>query len=241
LNEEFEMREIPPVENFTRGKTFRPSNALRNKYWFTAVSFAVITWLLVLLGTAGIMYIVAMDEGWIGQYITTLNQLIPTISFWTWVAHAVWFVPAVIIIPIYIRSIEYAVVAESGEALPEIYVRKGLINVTRKHVPLRTITNISSRQGLIDRLFGIGNVEIETAGYSGPQQYGPEEKMEGIKQYHELAEFVLSELRRFRAPYSTGTEVVTPDDEQVPRLDDSLQDEILIAIRDIREILRTKL
>jgi membrane protein YdbS with pleckstrin-like domain len=229
------------VENFTRGKTFRPSSALRNKYWFTAISVAVITWLLVLLGTSGIMYIVAMDEGWGALYASTLNQVIPIITFWTWVAHAVWLIPALIIIPIYIRSIEYAVVAESGEALPEVYVRKGIINVTRKHVPLRTITNISSRQGLIDRLFGIGNVEIETAGYSGPQQYGPEEKLEGIKQYHELAEFVLSELRRFRAPYSTGTEIVTPSDYQVPRLDDSLQDEILIAIRDIREILRTKL
>ena len=187
------------------------------------------------------MYIVAMDEGWIALYASTLNQVIPIISYWTWVAHAVWLIPAMLVIPIYIKSIEYAVVAESGEALPEVYVRKGIINVTRKHVPLRTITNISSRQGLIDRLFGIGNVEIETAGYSGPQQYGPEEKLEGIKQYHELAEFVLSELRRFRAPYSTGTEIVTPSDEQVPRLDDSLQDEILIAIRDIREILRTKL
>lgn len=229
------------MKDFTRGKTFRPVKALRNKYWFTAIGFAVVTWLLVILGASGIMYIVAMEEGWIALYASTLNDLIPVITFWTWVAHAVWLIPALVVIPIYIRSIEYAVVTESGEALPEIFCRKGILNVTRKHVPLRTITNISSRQGIIDRLFGIGNVEIETAGYSGPHQYGPEERLEGIKHYHELAEFILSELRRFRAPYTTAVEVVAPEEERIPQMDDSLQDEILMAIRDIREILRTKL
>jgi uncharacterized membrane protein YdbT with pleckstrin-like domain len=240
VNEEATTREIPPVENFTRGKKFRPSKAFRNKYWFVAVAFALITWVLVLAGTYGILYIVAMDEGWMSTYWTTMNQLIPQVNFWTWVVHAFWLIPALIVTPIYIRSIEYSVVAETGEALPEIHVRKGIFNVTRKHVPLRTITNVSSRQGLIDRLFGIGNVEIETAGFSGPTQRGPEEKLEGIRFYHELAEYVLVEMRKLRGTYTTATEVVTQE-AAVPRMDDSLQDEILIAIRDIREILRTKL
>ena len=56
-----------------------------------------------------------------------------------------------------------------------------------------------------------------------------------------MSSFVLAELRKFRDPYTTGTEVVFPRDEAVPRLEGTLDDEILTAIRDIREILRTKL
>ena len=65
--------------------------------------------------------------------------------------------------------------------------------------------------------------------------------MEGIKFYEELSHFVLRELRRYRDPYTLGTEVVVPRDDAVSRSDDSLDDEILLALRDIREILRTKL
>ncbi len=240
MNEEAILTEIPPVENFTRGKTFRPSSAFRNKYWFVAVFFAFFTWLVAIGGTYGISYFIAMEEGWTDTYWQLMADLVPLVSYWTWIVHLFWLIPALIGIPVYIRSIQYSVIAETGEALPEITVRKGIFNVTRKHVPLRTITNLSSRQGLIDRLFGIGNVEIETAGYSGSTQMGPEEKLEGIRFYKDLADYILFEMRKLRTPYATGTEVVA-EDRPVPRMDDSLQDEILVAIRDIREILRTKL
>ena len=72
-------------------------------------------------------------------------------------------------------------------------------------------------------------------------QSGPEERLEGIKAFEDLTSFILGELRKFRDPYTTATEIVIPRDEPVPRLDGSLDDEILTAIRDIREILRTKL
>ena len=151
-------------------------------------------------------------------------------------------VPTLAGIAVYVRSIEYAVISESGEASPEIYVRKGIINITRKHVPFRTVTNIASRAGVFDRLFRIGTVEIQTAGYSGGVQPGnAEEKIEGVRFYQELTRFILRELRRFREPYTTGTEVVTPRDEPVQRSDSILDDEILLALHDIREILKTKL
>lgn len=142
-------------------------------------------------------------------------------------------------IPLYIRTIEYSVISKSGTVMPEIYVKKGLINVTRKHVPFRTITNISSRAGPIDRIFGIGTVEIQTAGYSGGPhgQSGPEEKLEGITFYEEVRDFILQELRRFRDPYVVGTEVVHPREEPIPRLTDSLDDEMLTTLREIRNVL----
>ncbi len=241
MNEEVTAGYFPAMEGMPKGKTFKPSKALRNKYWFTAISMAVIFWLLIVVGFYGISFLVSLDEAW--SHAALMTQWLGFVNFWAFVGNMIWLIPSLIGISVYINSIEYSVISESGEASPEIYVKKGIINVTKKHVPFRTITNISSRAGVIDRLFGIGNVEIQTAGYSGGAtgQAGPEEKLEGIIAYEDLTQFVLGELRKFRDPYTTGTEVVFPRDDVVPRLEGTLDDEILTAIQDIREILRTKL
>jgi uncharacterized membrane protein YdbT with pleckstrin-like domain len=140
--------------------------------------------------------------------------------------------------PIYIRSFEYSVVAKSGETMPEVYVKKGLINITRKHVPFRTITNIQSVAGPFDRLFGIGSIEVETAGGSGSAFHSAEEKLEGLTFYEELRDFILMELRKFKDPYVTGTEVVYPEEDLVPRTEDSLEDEILLVLREFRDLFK---
>jgi len=241
MNEEVAAGYFPAIEGITSGKTFRPSEALRNKYWFSAVLVAIMTWVMIIGSVYGISFMVSLDEGW--SHTLFISQWLGVVNYWTIIAELVWLIPATVAIPFYINSIEYSVISETGEASPEIYCRKGIINVTKKHVPFRTITNISSRAGIIDRLFRIGNVEVQTAGYSGGPggQTGPEEKLEGIRAYETLTGFVLAELRRFREPYATSTEVPNSQDDVVPRIEGSLDDEILMAIRDIREILRTKL
>jgi len=225
------------------GRTFRPVSALRNKWWFMTIALAVVTWALVIFSLWGIAWLIGFFDGWTAYERLFILEWLPTISLWTWIFHIVWLVPALAGIVVYVRSIEYAVISESGTAMPEIYVKKGIVNITRKHVPFRTITNIASRAGVFDRLFRIGTVEIQTAGYSGGPtgQSGPEEKLEGIKSYQELTRFILRELRKFRDPYALGTEVVVPRDETVKRSDGMLDDEILLALQDIREILKTKL
>jgi uncharacterized membrane protein YdbT with pleckstrin-like domain len=156
--------------------------------------------------------------------------------------NAIWFIPYVIIYPIYLRAFEYSVIARSGQTMPEIYTKKGLINITRKHVPFRTITNISSRAGIFDRIFGIGTVEIETAGSSGAQSLssGAEERLEGLTFYEELRDFILRELRKFKDPYVTGTEVVHPREEPGPAGDSAIEDEVLSVLREIRDLLRER-
>ncbi len=84
----------------------------------------------------------------------------------------------------------------------------------------------------LDRIFGIGNVEIETAGFPGPNQQGSEEKLEGILFYEEIRDFVL------RHPYGTATEIIPGVEEPVPMMPDSLDDGILITLREIRDILK---
>jgi len=201
--------------------------------WLQQIVAAVILYGLFVVNVWGIGWLIGLDDPskwlWLQTWWVTLNIDM-------WIFNLIWLIPAWILTPIYVGRIEYSVIAESGETMPEVYVRKGIISITRKHVPFRTITNISTTAGPFDRLFGIGTVNIETAGYSGKQS-GPEEKLEGFEFYEELRDFILQELRKFRAPYVTGTEVVRRHEEPVPHLPDSLDDEILLTLREMRKIL----
>ena len=181
---------------------------------------AAIIWLLIVLGFIGMSFFLASIEP--DEYpdaIQNIETWIGTVNLSAIVFNLIWLAPLLIYTPYYFRSIEFSVKAETGETMPEVYVKKGVLTITRKHVPFRTITNISSKAGLFDRLFGIGSVHIETAGYSGSQQKGPEVKLEGIVFYEEVRDFILNELRRLKAPYVTGTEVVYPIEEPVPRME----------------------
>ena len=230
----------PPIKQVTSGKIFKPSKAFLQKMLVQPVVVAGTIWLIITLGFIGMSFIVASSDP--SKYPSAtqhINTWIGDVNFWTIIVNLVWLAPVLIFVPFYFRSIEYSVKAESGETMPEIYVKQGVITVTRKHVPFRTITNISSKAGLFDRLFGVGSVHIETAGYSGSHQTGPEVKLEGIVFYEEVRDFILNELRKFKAPYVTGTEVIHPIDEPVPRME-GLEDEILITLREIRDLLRTQ-
>jgi len=230
----------PPIKRVTSGKIFKPSKAFLHKNLFRAAFLAVIFWLTVVLGFIGASFLGAVVEPEsIPNAIQHINTWIFPINFWAIVINLVWLIPVLIFIPFEFRSIEYSVKAETGETMPEIYVKRGVFTITRKHVPFRTITNISSRAGLFDRLFGIGSVHIETAGYSGSNQTGPEVKLEGIVFYEEVRDFILNELRKFKAPYVIGTEVVPRIEEPVPKTE-GLDDEILITLREIRDILKTQ-
>jgi len=230
----------PPIKRVTSGKIFKPSKAFLHKNLLQPVVLAFTFWLIVFLGFIIVSFIgAAVEPESVPSALQQINAWIIPVNFWTIVINLIWLTPLLIYIPFEFRSIEYSVKAETGETMPEIYVKRGVVTVTRKHVPFRTITNISSKAGVFDRLFNIGSVHIETAGYSGSHQAGPEVKMEGIVFYEEVRDFILNELRKFKAPYVTGTEVVPRIEESVPRTE-GLDDEILITLREIRDILKNQ-
>jgi membrane protein YdbS with pleckstrin-like domain len=230
----------PPIGNVTSGKVFMPSKAFLHKEWTRSVAVAVTIWLGSLIGLVllsnFLSFVEPVDYPSASQIV---NMWIGPLNYWMIVLNLIWLIPALIMLVFYVKSIEFSVKAESGETMPEVYVKRGIVTVTRKHVPFRTITNISSNAGPFDRLFGIGSVNIETAGFSGANQTGPEEKLEGIVFYEEVRDFILNELRKFRDPYVTGTEVVLPVDEPAPR-GPGLDDEMLITLREIRDLLRNQ-
>ncbi|MFX1271508.1 MAG: hypothetical protein ACFFAX_07455, partial [Promethearchaeota archaeon] len=61
--------------------------------------------------------------------------------------------------------------------------------------------------------------------------------LEGLVFYEELRDFILRELRRFKDPYVTGTEVVIPEDEKIIRVGSSIEEEVLKVLEDIRDLL----
>jgi len=240
MGREVESKVIkPPVQKVTSGKIFRPARAYVYKLWVKDIAIAAAIWLVTILSAVGLVYFVeAVDPGEMTSAIQSMGTWLWTMSNWLIVGNLIWLVPALALTPAYVNRMEYSVISESGESMPEVYVKKGIVTVTRKHVPFRTITNIASHAGPFDRLFGLGNVSIETAGFSG-QQAGPEERLEGIVFYEEVRDFILNELRKFRAPYATGTEVTFPVEEPVPR-GPGLEDEMLITLREIRDLLRAQ-
>jgi len=101
-----------------------------------------------------------------------------------------WLVGMILSIP-YFRSLRYEILED------EVIVHVGIITHSVKHVPYRTVTNITVKRDLLDRwFFNLGSLNIQTAGMSG--QSGAEEKLVGMENIQEIYELVVSELRRFR-------------------------------------------
>jgi len=46
---------------------------------------------------------------------------------------------------------------------------KGIVNTSEVVIPFSRITNYTADQNLFDRLYGVGNFNIETAGSVGPE------------------------------------------------------------------------
>jgi membrane protein YdbS with pleckstrin-like domain len=137
-----------------------------------------------------------------------------------------WLVSMILAGPYY-RSLRYEVLAD------EVIVRAGIITKSVKHVPYRTVTNITVRRGLLDRWFGLGTLNIQTAGMSG--NTGAEESLVGLPDVQEVYDIVVTELRRFR-----GSQAPTAADDDLPTPDYTASGElnqILVELRAIRHAL----
>ena len=75
----------------------------------------------------------------------------------------------------------------------EVVWRRGVWFKNTGVVPYNRITNVDISQGPISRMLGIASLKIQTAGYSGTRL--AEIKIEGIKQFEELREFIMGFVR----------------------------------------------
>lgn len=201
----------PPIDEFESGRIFRPLSSLRHKKWlkFFLASFAFYAVFLFAFFGPPLITIFVIEFIPLNLFFVKEGWVIGSIVYW--IITPFWLIPALIWVHLYVRSIEYSVVGWQGEVMPEIYQKKGIITITKKHVPFKNITHIKNRVGIFDRLYGIGSVKIETAGESGGMQAtgvltliisklfssSSEENIEGISFHEELKQFILKEMRRF--------------------------------------------
>lgn len=226
----------PPVEHIASGTIFKPSKAYLRKMQLQIVILFLVFWICTILCFLLGAYIAQMDPG-SPTAAQIISDYIWPVNLWTLIGNLIWFIPAIVLTPPYFNSIEYSVKTASGNSMPEIYEKEGIITITRRHVPFRTITNISSKAGPFDRLFNIGSVLIETAGNSAPQK-SPEITLHGIVFYEEVRDFILKELRRFKEPYAVGTEVTTPAEQPTKTV--ACDGEVLATLKEIRDLLKAK-
>jgi putative membrane protein len=141
--------------------------------------------------------------------------------------NGLWWVPAMVWVGFYHRSLSYEVGDE------QVIVRQGVLTRAVKHVPYRTVTNLTVKRTLIDRWLGLGRLDIQTAGTSGTQQ--PEQSLVGLADAGEVYDRVAAQLGRFRggmAPTQAETETPSSTDETLAAL--------LDEVRAIRETLEKK-
>jgi len=202
----------PPIEQITSGRVFQPTYAFIGKKMLKVLIVMVLIW----VGLWALF--LGLENPVLNEILLAIFEPLEILILLGWeMANLIYLVAAIIIyligtiaITVYVRTIEYSVLGWTGNSMPEIYTKRGIITITKRHVPFRTITNVQTRKGVFDRIMGIGTVLIETAGGSTGvaasgllplliQKIGgsnqSEERIEGIRFYEELRDYILREMR----------------------------------------------
>jgi membrane protein YdbS with pleckstrin-like domain len=144
---------------------------------------------------------------------------------------AAFLVPALFLIAPYYRSLKYEIWTD------EVIVRAGIITSSVKHVPFRTVTNITIKRGLLDRwFFDLGTLNIQTAGMSGTS--GAEESLVGLDDVNGVYDLVVAELHRFRgsmAPTAAGEVPAGEKSQPISSGFNPTLNQILVELQSIRQ------
>ncbi len=200
-----------------KSKLFKPSP----KYLTKSRTIITLIALIAALGTGILSWIISQDDP---DGATLFLKIVGSVIF------AAWVIGMILIAPYY-RSLRYEIHDD------EVIVHVGIITKSVKHVPYRTVTNITIKRGILDRwFFDLGTLNIQTAGMSGTQ--GAEEKLEGLPNVQEVYDIVATELRRFRGSMSpTAAEV--EEETAVPLATTDLK-QLLAEVQAIRQAIETR-
>jgi uncharacterized membrane protein YdbT with pleckstrin-like domain len=170
---------------------------------------------LILLGAGILAALIGLDDPGAGLVVMSI-AIVGDALFWV--------IGMILSVP-YFRSLRYEILED------EVIVHVGIITHSVKHVPYRTVTNITVRRDIFDRwFFNLGSLNIQTAGMSG--QSGAEEKLVGLENVQEVYEIVVTELRRFRGAMSpTSVQEELPADSSASLIEE---------VKAIRQLLEQK-
>ena len=183
-----------------------------SKYQFKMMLVITLIGFLIVLGMGIISGLIGLDDP--GAGLVVFGITIACVAVY-------WVVGMLISVP-YFRSLRYEILED------EVIVHVGIITHSVKHVPYRTVTNITVKRDIFDRwFFNLGTLNIQTAGMSG--QTGAEESLVGLDNVQEVYELVVTELRRFRgAMPPTAVQEDTPEEGAV---------QLLTLVQAIRKLL----
>ncbi|MGC9396615.1 MAG: PH domain-containing protein [Anaerolineae bacterium] len=173
--------------------------------------------LAILAGGFILGVLIAFEEGFGALAITLLITL---------AANLLWWVPGMLLSGPYYRSLRYEIHED------EIIVNVGIVTQSVKHVPFRTMTNLTVKRGILDRWLGTGTVNIQTAGISGSSGQ-PEQSLVGLENPQEVYEMVVTALHRFRG----GMAPTSAEEEAPAGTSSEALNAILDEVRTIRQAL----
>lgn len=190
-------------------QTFKPSR----KYLLKLMVVMGIVALCIL--ASGLLFgaLLALDRsiGWKGFLITLLVTV---------VSDLLWWVPAMILAGPYYRSLSYEIHDD------EVVMRVGVWTRSVKHVPFRTITNVTVKQGVLDRLMNIGAIDVQTAGISGTN--AAEQSLVGLEEVQQVYDLIAAQLQQFQGAMSPTMSQEEP--RAVPERPSGARDELLHQI-----------
>ena len=88
-----------------------------------------------------------------------------------------------------------------------VRIRQGIFNIREQTMTVANIQNMEVRQGPLQRLFGISDLEVRTAGGSGNKQEDPSKSwqqdphvgaLRGLDNANEVRDLIAEALRRYR-------------------------------------------
>jgi uncharacterized membrane protein YdbT with pleckstrin-like domain len=192
--------------------TLKPGKGYLRKSWLI---FTIIAFMITAAGL-GFGLLIGIDEGPQVTMNVFSGFLVAALLFW---------ITAMVLSVPYYKSLSYEIQDD------EVIVRVGIVTKSVKHVPFRTVTNITVNRGPFDRfIFNLGSLNIQTAGMSGST--GAEESLVGLTDVQGVYEVVVEKLRRFRGAMSPTT---AEDESGEPGLPDKMLGEILSELREIRK------
>jgi len=132
---------------------------------------------------------------------------------------------------LYIRRIFY----EIGN--DEIIIRRGILQKKVEIVPFLAITNVSIFRDPIDRIFQLGSIRVETAGFSGEKS--PELKIQGIVNFIVIYNSLMINLKRI-ARINTLNQLDKISDQEKNLSIIEIRKTILHEFIEIKELLRKR-
>lgn len=117
-------------------------------------------------------------------------------------------------LPAYVKTLKYELSSE------DLRVQGGVFWKRKKVIPFHKITNLNTLQGPFERRFGLGHLNVQTAGHGA--NTSPEGKLVGLEDFDAIKEEVMHKVRLVKSE-ATMLEDRPPERTQQQLLKEMLQ------------------